>query len=397
MEIPDIRTKLGEHLEKLTAFRHLLHQHPEVSWNERNTVQRIREFIETWASPVKLQPIAGTGLLVVFDSGVEGRHCMLRADIDALPITEKIDRPYQSTAEGVSHKCGHDGHTAILLGVCLLLSEVPLERGKVSLLFQPAEEVGEGAKAVLSDPIATNLEDVDLAFALHNLPGYELKQVILREGTFTSNVRSLIIRLTGQTSHAAEPEKGRNPAMAIAEILQNASSYNVPDSSSEDFFLVTPVHASFGRKAYGVSAGEGEVHFTLRNWSVLKMQQTAEAMSRAFEQIAHNHDLESSMEWTQEFTANVNDREAARMIREAARELDLDILEPETPFRWGEDFGLYTTKMPGAMFGLGAGLETPALHSPGYDFPDSLIQTGSLMFYTLLRKTQESYVAHIPD
>lgn len=330
-----------------------------------------------------MQEVGRTGLAVFFKGKEAGKNIMIRGDIDALPIHESSPFAYQSEHAGVSHKCGHDGHSTILLGLARRLSETPPARGEVCLLFQPAEEIGKGAEAVLKD---SNFKfQADYAFALHNLPGFPLHEVICKAGGFTAAVQSVIFKLQGKTAHAAEPENGINPAEAISEILTLAKELSQKDASREDFALATLIHIHVGERAYGVSAGYGEIHFTLRAWQNEVMSQLDAELLRGVRRLAAKHGLGLDFEHLESFHATQNSDEAFGMIQKSAKALQLNIRELEKPFRFGEDFGLFTQKFSGAMFGLGAGESTAALHHPDYDFPDELIATGVDMFEQLIR------------
>ncbi|MDO6676222.1 amidohydrolase [Tenacibaculum sp. 1_MG-2023] len=372
--------------EALEKIRKELHTFPEVSEEEYETKKRIQTFLEEDTS-CEILPVANTGLLAIFNGNKEGKTVLLRADIDALPIQEVNTFKHKSVNKGVSHKCGHDGHTTILLGVAKLLTEKPLHKGKVLLLFQPSEENGRGAQSVLKDFYFQQF-NIDYAFALHNLPGFTKQEIIVKEQEFTSNVKSVIITLEGKTAHAAEPEKGFNPANAIAEILHfvKHETKNVPEDS--DFFLATPVHIIMGERAYGVSAGYGEVHLTLRSWSTSLMREKQKKLEQLLQKLEERETLGINISWFEEFYANKNNKEAVEYIKKAAEQLNLSIKEINTPFKWGEDFGLFTQQYKGAMFGLGAGKNTPALHNPDYDFPDEITVTGAQIFYNILKEVQ---------
>lgn len=373
---------MEETLNELIAFRKQLHQYPEVSGNEHQTQQCILSFLSN--AGIEGVPIGGTGVMVVFDSNVPGKTIMLRSDHDALPIEEVNDFEYKSVHQGVSHKCGHDGHTAIMCGVAKYFKNYPPKKGRVVLIFQPAEENGEGAKAVLND--ANFSYTPDIAIALHNIPGYEKNRVIYRVGSFTAAAKSIIIRLDGKTSHAAEPEKGINPAPAIADMIQLFEKESQPLLDREDFALTTPVHIQMGERSYGVSAGHGEVHYTLRTWNNETMDRLTERILTSIEAISNKYGLRSAISWTEEFDANQNSETAVKLIEDAIATNDLSFEIRSTPFKWGEDFGLFTKQFGGAMFGIGSGIDCPALHNPDYDFPDEIIATGINMFTSITEK-----------
>lgn len=367
----------------LIQLRHWLHANPELSGAETKTAEHIVQFIE------KLQPnkietnIGGNGILVLFDSGKPGQTILFRTELDALPINEINKFVYRSVTEGVSHKCGHDGHATILCGLAERLAAKRPSSGKVYLLFQPAEETGEGAQLVVKDARFTIYPD--LVFALHNLPGYKAGHIVVKDGLFSAAVNSIIIKLIGKTAHAAEPEMGMNPAKAISEIINLADSLNNNRADAEDFCVVTPIHINMGAEAYGVSAGYGEVHYTIRCWNNHDLRNVEKKIISGAEEIARRYNLKTEHQFIQSFFANTNDEYANELVRKAANEFGYPIEEREIPFKWAEDFGFFTSKYKGCMFGIGAGEGHPALHNPDYDFPDELIEKGVNMFDSIVR------------
>ena len=366
----------------LTKLRKVLHRHPELSGHETETAKRIAGFVGSYKPTKLIEGIGGTGVAAVYTYFDSGPTVLVRCELDALPIKEINTFDHRSEVDNVSHKCGHDGHMAIVAGVAAHYCKNRPKVGKVVLLFQPAEENGEGAKAVLEDP---QFEDIrpDHVVALHNLPGYPLHQVVCRPNSFTASVQSIIIKLHGKTSHAGEPDMGVNPALAIAEILKGTDALQVP-RNRDDFKQVTPIQIEMGEEAYGISAGYGEVKLTIRTWDSGTMEELAADCEKIAKRIGKKYKLKVEIGWTQFFSANQNDAEMFEVIREAAAQNGFDFVEKEEPFRWGEDFGLFTEQFKGAMFGIGAGERTPALHNPDYDFPDEIIPTGVRMFTTIV-------------
>lgn len=368
-------------LRELKTLRRTIHQYPEVSGEEHETRDLILDFVRP-TDPDEIYMIAETGLAVVFNGKKPGPAVLFRAELDALPIQEENDFSYTSRNEGVAHNCGHDGHMTILAGMAQLYGETRPEKGRVILLFQPSEEDGRGARAILNDNKFSKIEP-DYVFALHNLPGYPMHQVACKEGTFSAAAESIIFRLKGKTSHAAEPEKGANPAYAISEVLEQSKSLIQPDPEKEDFSLVTPVYIHVGEKAYGVSAGDGDLRVTLRSFSNEVMSSLKEQLISSMEKSCKKRDIKLETDFTESFAANINDKESYTFIKKAAENTDTDYHDLKQPFKWGEDFGFFTDQYPGAMFGLGSGKEQPALHNPDYDFPDELTKTGMNMFFEI--------------
>lgn len=370
-----------------TALRRHLHQHPELSCQEKQTSQTLKQKLKNECDPDDLIEFDHYGIAAIYHGAQPGKTIMIRGDFDALPIEEINDFEHKSVNPGVSHKCGHDGHVSILYALGRTLKEQPLDKGSVILLFQPAEENGEGAKGIINDPKFSNLEP-DYVVALHNLPGYPLHSIVWKEGPFTAAANSIIVKLKGKTSHAAEPEKGINPALAMAEITQAYLGSNLPDLSDPNFRIATPIYTTMGDTSYGVSAGYGELHYTLRAWQndvIRQFEKDCEAIAR---EIGAKHGLDVSIEWTQSFFANQNNQTVINAVKSAAEKLELTTIERDTPFKWGEDFGIFTEKFPGAMFGIGSGENCRALHNPDYDFPDEIIETATKIFHQVVSNLQ---------
>lgn len=369
--------------QHLIHLRQLLHANPELSGCEENTAAYIAGFLKKLNPDEMITGMGGHGILVLFDSGKPGPTLLFRADMDALPIQEANEFPHRSVVDGVSHKCGHDGHTTILCGLAEKLAEQRPVSGKVYLLFQPAEETGEGAAKVVQDPKFAI--QPDFVFALHNLPGYPAGNIVVKEGLFSAAVNSIIIKLKGKTAHAAEPESGLNPANAISEIIAFADQLNHHVPEDESFQLVTPVHIHMGTTAYGVSAGEAELHYTLRCWDNDRLRTLESTLVNQSKEIATKFGLKYEHEFTQTFYANNNNKDANDVVRLSAQQNGFVIEEKTVPFKWAEDFGYFTAQFKGCMFGLGAGKNQPALHNPDYDFPDSIIAAGVTIFHSITK------------
>lgn len=362
-------------LHDLTSLRRDLHAHPELSGDEEVTAQRVVRALEPLAPDRLLTGLGGTGVLASFDSGRDGPGVLLRAELDALPITEIGVEGHGSAVDGVSHKCGHDGHMAMLVGAAQRLAAQRPQRGSVHLLFQPAEETGSGAAAVLADPAFADIRP-DVGFAIHNMPGHPLHTVVLKQGWLTPAVRSLAITLHGRTSHASEPHLGDNPSSAVADLLRACDEFVIAERTAPDFRLVTPVHVRIGTVAYGVSAGDAEVHLTLRASDNAVLDALHEHIEELTHELARRDRLRSDVHVVEDFRANWNDPAVAEEVGAVARDAGLDLVEPDAGMAAGEDFGLFTERFPCCMVLLGAGEDHDPLHSEAYDFPDALIGTG---------------------
>ncbi|MGE4545949.1 MAG: amidohydrolase [Pedobacter sp.] len=357
-------------VDAVVRLRHELHRHPELSGHEAQTAQRIVEFFAVLQPDNIIERLGGNGVAIVFSGKDAGPTVLLRCELDAVPIEETIETKYRSLTPGVSHKCGHDGHMAILAAVGTKLAAKRPRRGKVVLLYQPAEENGEGAAAVLQDPKFAEIKP-HYAFALHNLPGFPLGQVIIRAGTFTGASRGMAVRLSGIAAHAAQPETGQSPTNAMCQVIQRLSNLPTGTVPVNETAFVTVVGAALGEKAFGIAPDKAEVWATLRS-------ETDDTMSRIVgdaEQLVHESasasDLEVDIEYEDIFLTTINSQIAVELVRSAVGPNSLKV--PDTPFRWSEDFGQFTAVSEGALFGIGAGTDVPELHKPDYDFPDSLI------------------------
>lgn len=366
-----------------SSIRHQLHQLAEPSGAEERTQAFIMKTLQSLC-PTEIHTFDNSrNLIAVYDSGQAGPTLLFRGDFDAVRVDETIDVPYASLTPGVSHKCGHDGHATILLGLASLLHEKPLPNGRILLFFQAGEETGEGAQQLLDTNILEQYKP-DKVFALHNIPGEELGTVICKKDSFTCSVISCDIALHGRTSHAAEPLKAINPYAAAREITDKLLAMNQYDMHRDDFCLVTLIEFSIGEQAYGVTAGHGVLRFTLRAQDDRILQQAKKQLVDIVETVVAKTDgLSSQIGWKEYFAASKNQKDAVALVQNAAQKSGLKYIKKELPFSWGEDFGLLTQHFEGALFGLGSGTNQPSLHHQHFDFPDELLPIGANLFYDI--------------
>lgn len=366
-------------LSVLSYLRRQLHQHPELSGLEQATAQTIESFLLPSRPTKIIRNLGGHGLAFIYNSGRPGPYIGFRAELDALPIHEENDFSHQSIQPGVSHKCGHDGHMSILAGLGLWLQNNPLLHGRVMLLFQPAEETGQGAEAIIKDARWQGLKP-DWLFGLHNIPGFPPGEVFCKDGTFCAASQGMLLKLNGITSHAAEPEKGLNPARALATIMLRLEELPYQDLFWRQQVFATPVFARLGEKAFGTSAGYAEYGLTLRTFNQHDMQQLRGQAERIIAEVCTAYPLSYTITYQEFFPATENHGAATAYVRTAAREAGLPYHELDTAFRWSEDFGWYSGSCPTAFAGLGAGEQQAPLHHPDYDFPDEIIGPGVQLF-----------------
>jgi len=368
-------------MKNLIQLRHSLHREPELAGHERQTAAKLIRFLKRQRPDLLITEVAEHGIIAVYKGNPQGITVLLRCDMDALPINETIRIDHRSTASGISHKCGHDGHMAIMCGVAAELAKRKPARGTVILLFQPAEETGQGAVKAIS-----RLEyKPDFCYALHNLPGFPMGQVVIRNGPFAGASKGMIITLTGKSSHAAQPLGGISPAPAVASLI----SYFNRISKLTEGIVATLIHASIGEIAFGTSPGNATVMVTLRAPTTPEMNELSQRTVHQIKNTAETENLQYTISWTEEFPATINAALPNSIIRSTAEQLGYKTTILEHPFPWSEDFGHFTEKYPGAFFGLGAGVDSPPLHSPDYDFPDRLIPIGIAMFKGIIERSLE--------
>jgi len=371
---------------EIREFRRLLHQNAELSGREIKTSGLIREFLSKY-SPDSLYMISGGyGLIAKYEGKNSGKNILLRSELDALPISERTDLDYRSKNPHVSHSCGHDGHSAILASVGAYLSSNRPENGTVFLLFQPSEENAAGASSVLKDTYWKDL-DLDYVFALHNLPGFPLNSVILREGLFALSSIGLEIQLTGLSSHASEPEKGINPAFVMADIVKKFSDTKSFLNEFSKESILTIIHLKLGEESYGTNPGSGKILVTVRAPSNSEMQAISEKCEQFARQSTMNSGIDISFKHHDEFPATVNNPGAVKIVETVADNCKMKVIKRKGAFPWSEDFGHFTAKFPGALFGLGAGQNQPPLHNPDYNFPEDLLQTGFELFINVINES----------
>jgi metal-dependent amidase/aminoacylase/carboxypeptidase family protein len=228
----------------------------------------------------------------------------------------------------------------------------------------------------------------DFAVAIHNMPGFPMHSMVIKPGPITAAVRSFVVRFAGRVAHASEPEKGENPSLAVADLLREADALVIADQTDSNFRLVTPIHVSVGSIAYGVAAGVGEVHFTIRAATNRGLADLQAEITGIAEQVAVRDGLAVDIEVVEDFFANVNDPGVTERVRLAAEHCGHHIITPEVGMRAGEDFGLFTERFPCCLVLLGAGEEHLPIHNAGYDFPDELITTGVELFEQIVRQAE---------
>ena len=384
-------------MKTLEKLRDKLNKNAELSGQEKETNKIINKFLEKTNPDVHYKNIGGYGIVAIYKGAEEGKNILFRADIDGLNIPsgqQTTDNGQQSVSESkangqqptvngqYSHRCGHDGHATILCGLAMRYGKKRPEKGNVILLFQPAEETGEGALAVINDPLFKEIK-IDMAFALHNRPGYAKHQIILKKGCFASASLGLKLIFDGATSHASQPEKGNNPQRVITTLLDAFQKKYENLKKDKYHTTLTVTHVAIGEETFGVTPGHAEIWLTLRSQDDESLQNLTDSTIALSEYVAKEFKLKFSHSIHEAFAATMNSSREVDIVEQAAKDLKLSVNNIKEPFPWSEDFGRFGSICPICLFGLGSGFEHEPLHSPIYDFEDEIIDTGVEVFYQL--------------
>lgn len=381
---PGSKMLTNSDLVELTQFRRKLHQFPEVSGEEVETARTIVQALDALNPTRVLTNLGGHGVAAIFDSGNEGPTVLFRAELDALPIQEISDNPWVSTIDGKGHLCGHDGHMAMLLAFGRLMRRQPVAKGRVVLMFQPAEEDGSGARAVVEDPAFAELAP-DWAFAIHNEPGRPFGFVSTRVGLINCASQGLKITLAGKTAHAADPEDGTSPALALSKIIPALTDLATGRALDNNFRLVTITHMQMGEPSFGISPGHAVIFATLRTAHDDPLAELDATVRESVIRLAHSEGLTADFEIFDHFAASINDAQATQVAKSAMDAIGIPHGEDGLPMRASEDFGVFGWGAKAAMLCLGPGENHAALHNPDYDFPDDLIPIGATIFERIAR------------
>jgi len=343
------------------------------------TAGEVVSFLAKTKPDQMLAGVGGHGVAAVYDSGKAGPTVMFRSELDALPIEELSGVAHSSLVPGKSHMCGHDGHTAILAALGRQFGRQRPARGRVVLIFQPAEETGNGAAGVVGDPRFSGILP-DFAFSLHNLPGVPFGEVRVKDGVVNCASRGMRIVLEGKTAHSSMPETGRSPMLAVSELMPVLPALALGTFDDDSFRMITVTHASIGEAVFGIAPGRAEIWATLRTRRDDNMAELCADAEKLAERAAAEHQLACAISYHEIFVASVNETEAVRHLQRALDDEGVRHSDDALPMRASEDFGLFGRNSKSAMFFLGAGENHPALHNPDYDFPDDLIPIGSRVF-----------------
>lgn len=374
--------------DEIAAWRRELHAHPELSQQEHRTAARVAELLRGFGVDEVVTGLGGTGVVGVVhgQDGPGGPAILLRADMDALPIAEETGSPHASTVPGVMHACGHDGHTAMLLGAAKALAETRRFRGTVCLCFQPAEEDGAGAEAMIAGGLLERFP-VRAAYGLHNWPGMPVGTMAVAEGPITARADGFTITVAGRGGHGAMPQEARDPLLAAAWLvtqLQGVVSRRLDPRAP----AVLSICAFEAGNASNVIPDKAVLRGTTRCFSEALAAEIYAEIRQIADGVAAAHGVEIRVDPDPAVDPPlVNDAEAARFAHGVMSELlgEAAVMFGHPPALVGEDFAYIAAAVPSAYVLLGNGPSRP-LHHPGYDFDDAAAPYGTAYWVRLAER-----------
>lgn len=377
--------RIADFTPDMTAWRRHLHTIPELMFECHQTaafvVERLREFGITEIH----EGIATTGIVAIIEGQGDGPTIGLRADMDALPMQEETGLPYASTVDGMMHACGHDGHTTMLLGAARYLAETRNFKGRVALIFQPAEENGGGGEVMVKEGILDTF-DIKEVYALHNAPGVEVGNFYTTPGPIMAAADSFDIHIVGNGGHGAMPHATTDPIMAavgIANAIQTIVSRN---NYSQDNLVVSITQIHTG-SADNVVPEKAYMNGTVRTFDPAVRTMVMARLEAIVAGQAAAYGVEARMDYLVGYPATINEPERTEFAAEVAREIagDAGVDGNAPPEMGAEDFAYLLEKRPGSYLFVGNG-DTAGLHHPEYDFDDEAAAAGASFFAKLIER-----------
>ncbi|OGA60574.1 MAG: amidohydrolase [Betaproteobacteria bacterium RIFCSPLOWO2_12_FULL_65_14] len=384
MSIPEPIRKIESEMRE---WRRDLHAHPELGFEERRTSDLVASTLQSFGIEVH-RGIGRTGLVGVLNNGSSKKSVGLRADMDALPIQEANSFPHKSRHDGRMHACGHDGHTAMLLGAAKYLAETRRFDGTVHFIFQPAEEGIGGARAMIADGLFKRFP-CEAVFGMHNRPGLPLGRFAVRSGPMMAGGAFFDIDVEGRGSHGARPESGVDPVLAAAHIataLQSIVSRNVRPVETA-VVSVTQIHAG---DAYNVIPQSARLSGTVRAFSTEVMDMIGSNLARIAEGVAAGFGARAKTDFRMIFAPLVNDATEAEFAAGVCAEIvgSESVRRDPALIMASEDFSFMLAEVPGCYINIGNGDGAGAceVHNPSYDFNDAALAYGASFFARLVEK-----------
>ena len=369
----------------MAKWRRHLHQNPELGRDCYKTAEYIQERLKEFGITEIHAGFASTGIVAIIEGQTSGRTIGLRADMDALPITENTGMPYSSKNEGVMHACGHDGHTTMLLGAARYLSETRNFSGRVALIFQPDEEATGGAEVMVEEGILEQFK-IEEVYALHNIPGHDVGVMYTRPGPIMAGADSFNVEIRGKGGHAAYPHEVKDPivaALSIAQAFQTiVSRNNIP--SNDLVISITQVHSGTTDNVIPETAF---LNGTVRTFDLSVQEMVINRMEKIISGFSISFEVDAKFNYEKGYPPTINHEEKTNFAIEVAKEVcgSDKVLTSVGKEMGAEDFSYMLQKRPGAYLFMGIG-EGAGLHNPNYDFNDAAAPVGASFFARLIEK-----------
>jgi hippurate hydrolase len=387
-----IRKHIKDFIPEMNKWRHHIHENPEIAYEEHNT----SNFIATKLTEFNIEVhrgLGGTGIVGIIhgkDNGASKKSLGIRADIDALPMTEKTNLTYSSKIDGKMHACGHDGHTTMLLGAAKYLAETKNFLGTVYCIFQPAEEGGNaGAKSMINDGLFSRF-NFDSVWGIHNWPGVPVGQAVIHEGFAMAGGDIIVITIEGKGGHAAQPQFANDPLVSAGltiTALQSCISRQL-NPFDQAVLSLTKIE---GGSAFNVIPDKVTIGGTLRSNNTDTRNDMLKKIKNAAEGACSINNCSVNIEIRPGYPSTINDKKSAQFASIVFEEsFGIDSLnKEEKPTMTSEDFSYMLQEKPGAYIWLGAGEKSEKLHSAYYDFNDELLPIGAEYWASLAEKILE--------
>lgn len=379
-------SEISQLIAEMTAWRRHLHAYPEFGFEERATAAFVASKLREFGFDDVAEGVGGTGVVGTLKQGDGNRVVALRADMDALRITEKGTTDYKSTNEGVMHACGHDGHTAMLLGAAKLLAEEGGFDGAVRFIFQPAEEWGKGALSMMSDGLMEKFP-FDEIYGIHNMPGLPVGVFKTKPDAIMSAEDNFEITLSGIGGHAARPHSGNEVLVAACALVTNLQTIVARRLDPADIAVVsvTELITDGTRNALpGTARILGDAR-SFRSDVSADIEKQMRVIARG---TALTYNVEAHVQYTREFIPLLNDVTLANEAIDVARDLfgAAKVRVSSKPMTASEDFAQFLTRVPGCFIFLGNGEKSAPLHNPTYDFNDDGLVHGLRFHVGIVRR-----------
>lgn len=379
-----IKNRFAELLPEITAWRHDFHKHPEILYEVHRTAGIVAEKLREFGCDEVVEGIGRTGVVAVIRGQTDqsGRAIGLRADMDALPMSEQTGLPHASRTPGAMHACGHDGHTSILLGTAKYLAETRRFDGTVVLIFQPAEEGGAGGKAMIDDGLLERWK-IDEVYGLHNMPGLPVGEFAIRPGALLASADEFSITIIGKGGHAAQPHTAVDPVVAAAQVivaLQSVASRNADPTKS---VVVSVCTVKSDTESHNIIPGAVALRGTVRTLAPAIRDLAEDRIRAIVSGTAQAFGATAEIDYTRGYPVTMNTPEQTDFAAEIAAKVAGAVTTDAPPIMAAEDFAYMLEERPGAYIMLGNG-DSAMVHHPAYDFNDEAIPAGCSWFAELV-------------